>query len=146
MFCNRGVSGIDGCTSTAIGGAQASGRATLLITGDMSFHYDIGALALPGVPASMRIVAIDNEGGAIFRYARSTKGLNEREQLFCQPAGILPSITRIGELYGWQTAEAGSLEQLHELISGGWLNQKNSRPQLLTIKIRNEKEVKNLFL
>lgn len=39
--CNRGVSGIDGSTSTAIGAAMASGNPTLLITGDMSAQYDM---------------------------------------------------------------------------------------------------------
>ncbi|ELV7525499.1 2-succinyl-5-enolpyruvyl-6-hydroxy-3-cyclohexene-1-carboxylic-acid synthase, partial [Flavobacterium psychrophilum] len=44
VFCNRGTSGIDGSTSTAIGAAIASGKETILITGDISFLYDSNAL------------------------------------------------------------------------------------------------------
>ena len=44
VFCNRGTSGIDGCTSTAIGAAVVSKKETLCITGDLSFLYDSNAL------------------------------------------------------------------------------------------------------
>src|SRR5690606_28096748 len=40
VYCNRGTSGIDGSTSTAIGAAWASERPTVLVTGDISFFYD----------------------------------------------------------------------------------------------------------
>ncbi len=44
VFCNRGTSGIDGSTSTAIGAAFASENQTVFITGDLSFFYDSNAL------------------------------------------------------------------------------------------------------
>src|SRR5690606_26122554 len=44
VFCNRGTSGIDGSTSTAIGAALASDKPTILITGDIGFLYDSNAL------------------------------------------------------------------------------------------------------
>ncbi|MDE5841229.1 MAG: 2-succinyl-5-enolpyruvyl-6-hydroxy-3-cyclohexene-1-carboxylic-acid synthase, partial [Muribaculaceae bacterium] len=39
-YCNRGVSGIDGSTSTAIGAAWEYAGKTCLISGDMSWLYD----------------------------------------------------------------------------------------------------------
>ena len=45
--CNRGVSGIDGCSSTAIGASLVYDGTTLLITGDMSAQYDVSALSSP---------------------------------------------------------------------------------------------------
>ncbi|MFM2228185.1 MAG: hypothetical protein RL664_1528, partial [Bacteroidota bacterium] len=42
-FGNRGVAGIDGSTSTAIGAAWMTNKPTLLISGDLSFHYDSNA-------------------------------------------------------------------------------------------------------
>ena len=41
IYCNRGTSGIDGSTSTAMGYAIKSPDPTVLITGDISFFYDI---------------------------------------------------------------------------------------------------------
>ena len=67
VFCNRGTSGIDGCTSTAIGAAVGSGKETILITGDVSFFYDSNALWNNYIPKNFRIIIINNGGGGIFR-------------------------------------------------------------------------------
>jgi 2-succinyl-5-enolpyruvyl-6-hydroxy-3-cyclohexene-1-carboxylate synthase len=67
VFCNRGTSGIDGCTSTAIGAALASGKETVLITGDVSFLYDSNALWNNYIPNDFKIIIINNGGGGIFR-------------------------------------------------------------------------------
>lgn len=67
VYCNRGTSGIDGSTSTAIGAAVASGRQTVLMTGDIGFLYDSNALWNNYIPASFRIIVLNNGGGGIFR-------------------------------------------------------------------------------
>lgn len=68
VFCNRGTSGIEGSTSTAIGAAVAkSNRQTVLITGDLSFFYDSNALWNQYIPDNFRIILINNGGGGIFR-------------------------------------------------------------------------------
>ena len=72
---NRGVNGIDGSTATAIGAAMVSPRPVLLITGDMSAQYDIGALMTEDVPARFKMVVINNSGGGIFRAIANTRHL-----------------------------------------------------------------------
>lgn len=67
VFCNRGTSGIDGCTSTAVGAAVGSKKETVLITGDVSFLYDSNALWNNYIPKDFKIVVINNGGGGIFR-------------------------------------------------------------------------------
>lgn len=67
VFCNRGTSGIDGSTSTAIGAAVASKKPTLLITGDISFLYDSNALWNNYIPNDFKMVIVNNSGGGIFR-------------------------------------------------------------------------------
>jgi 2-succinyl-5-enolpyruvyl-6-hydroxy-3-cyclohexene-1-carboxylate synthase len=67
VFCNRGTSGIDGSTSTAVGAAVGSGKETVLITGDVSFLYDSNALWNNYIPQSFKIIIINNRGGGIFR-------------------------------------------------------------------------------
>ncbi|TDD97974.1 2-succinyl-5-enolpyruvyl-6-hydroxy-3-cyclohexene-1-carboxylic-acid synthase [Flavobacterium cellulosilyticum] len=67
VFCNRGTSGIDGSTSTAIGAAVANEKQTTLITGDISFLYDSNALWNEYIPKNFKIILINNGGGGIFR-------------------------------------------------------------------------------
>lgn len=71
VFCNRGTSGIDGSTSTAIGAAVSSNlrdeKQTILITGDIGFLYDSNALWNEYIPKNFKIILINNGGGGIFR-------------------------------------------------------------------------------
>ena len=63
---NRGVSGIDGSSSTAIGAAECTNKTTLLITGDLSFIYDQNSLWNNSLPHNLKIIVINNQGGGIF--------------------------------------------------------------------------------
>jgi 2-succinyl-5-enolpyruvyl-6-hydroxy-3-cyclohexene-1-carboxylate synthase len=67
VFCNRGTSGIDGSTSTAIGASVVSTLPTVLITGDIGFLYDSNALWNNYIPSNFKIILINNGGGGIFR-------------------------------------------------------------------------------
>ena len=67
VFCNRGTSGIDGSTSTAIGAAVGSLKPNVFITGDISFLYDSNALWNSYIPKNFKIILINNGGGGIFR-------------------------------------------------------------------------------
>ena len=67
VFCNRGTSGIDGSTSTAIGATVAAKKQTVFITGDISFLYDVNALWNSYIPKEFKIILINNGGGGIFR-------------------------------------------------------------------------------
>ena len=67
VYCNRGTSGIDGSTSTAIGAAVANAKPTVFITGDISFLYDSNALWNKYTPKNFKIILVNNGGGGIFR-------------------------------------------------------------------------------
>ncbi|MFV8355908.1 2-succinyl-5-enolpyruvyl-6-hydroxy-3-cyclohexene-1-carboxylic-acid synthase [Flavobacterium sp. XS1P32] len=67
VYCNRGTSGIDGSTSTAIGAAVANAKPTVFITGDIGFLYDSNALWNNYIPKNFKIIVINNGGGGIFR-------------------------------------------------------------------------------
>ncbi|RZJ31647.1 MAG: 2-succinyl-5-enolpyruvyl-6-hydroxy-3-cyclohexene-1-carboxylic-acid synthase [Flavobacterium sp.] len=67
VFCNRGTSGIDGSTSTAIGAASVHNGQTVLITGDIGFFYDSNALWNSYIPKNFKIILVNNSGGGIFR-------------------------------------------------------------------------------
>ncbi|WP_264550930.1 2-succinyl-5-enolpyruvyl-6-hydroxy-3-cyclohexene-1-carboxylic-acid synthase [Flavobacterium sp. N2038] len=67
VFCNRGTSGIDGSTSTAIGAAVGNSKPTVFITGDIGFLYDSNALWNSYIPKNFKIILVNNGGGGIFR-------------------------------------------------------------------------------
>ena len=74
VFCNRGTSGIDGSTSTAIGASVVQSTPTLLITGDLSFFYNSNALWCNYIPKNLKIIVVNNAGGGIFRILPTDKG------------------------------------------------------------------------
>ncbi len=67
VFSNRGTSGIDGSTSTAIGAAVGSKTPNVFIAGDIGFLYDSNALWNNYIPKNFKIILINNGGGGIFR-------------------------------------------------------------------------------
>lgn len=82
VFCNRGTSGIDGCTSTAIGSQFASKTNTLLITGDVAFLYDKNAFWNDLDTRHLRILIINNAGGSIFKMIQGPKDQPGYDKLF----------------------------------------------------------------
>ncbi|NER13888.1 2-succinyl-5-enolpyruvyl-6-hydroxy-3-cyclohexene-1-carboxylic-acid synthase [Leptobacterium flavescens] len=82
VFCNRGTSGIDGSTSTAIGAAVISDTPTTLISGDLSFFYDSNALWNNYIPEDFRIIVFNNQGGGIFRILPGPKGTDNFDTYF----------------------------------------------------------------
>jgi 2-succinyl-5-enolpyruvyl-6-hydroxy-3-cyclohexene-1-carboxylate synthase len=73
VFCNRGTSGIDGSTSTAVGAAKFSKKDTTLITGELAFFYDSNAFWNGVLPETFRAIVINNGGGGIFRILPGAK-------------------------------------------------------------------------
>ncbi len=69
VLANRGANGIDGTVATALGVAAGRPGRTLLLTGDVALHHDIGGLlAARRLPAQLAILVIDNDGGGIFDF------------------------------------------------------------------------------
>lgn len=64
--CNRGVNGIEGTLSAAMGYALGDERMQFIVCGDLTFFYDMNALWRPHVPSGVRILMLNNGGGGIF--------------------------------------------------------------------------------
>ena len=77
IYCNRGTSGIDGSTSTAMGFAIKNSEPTVLVTGDLSFFYDINGLWNPYIPPFTRIIVFNNHCGDIFNIIPGPSNANE---------------------------------------------------------------------
>lgn len=82
VYSNRGTSGIDGCTSTAVGTSLVSKKLQVLITGDMAFLYDKNAFFHNYELANLRIIIFNNQGGGIFRLIEGPSNLPELEDYF----------------------------------------------------------------
>jgi len=74
---NRGVAGIDGCVSTAVGASSIAGDITTAVIGDVSFLYDSNALWNHLDSSRLRLIIINNSGGGIFRIIDGSKELSE---------------------------------------------------------------------
>lgn len=81
-YSNRGTSGIDGCTSTALGTALISDKLNTLITGDLAFLYDRNAFFHNYKLPNLRIIILNNQGGGIFRLIDGPSNLPELEEYF----------------------------------------------------------------
>lgn len=127
--CNRGVSGIDGCTSTALGASAVYNGTTLLISGDMSFQYDISALSSTLLSPRFKAIVMLNGGGGIFRFIGSTSGLPELERYFA--VGTSLPLRGLAEAWGCAYFEARSEETLAESFRR--FAEVNDRPAILGI-------------
>lgn len=141
-YCNRGVSGIDGSISTAVGGAKMYKGRTVVVTGDMSMAYDLNALSLPQMPKGLVIIVVDNSGGGIFRFIPSTSDLEEREEYFCAPP-TLP-LKHLAPAYGFDYAEASDKETLSGLLHEIFSMPRDSAPFILRIITDGETSAEQL--
>lgn len=82
-FSNRGTSGIDGSTSTAVGAALVKKDALhVLITGDVSFFYDSNALWNNYTIPNLRVILINNGGGGIFNIIKGPRDSKQNATYF----------------------------------------------------------------
>ena len=122
LHANRGTSGIDGVNSTALGFALSMPeRIVWLVTGDLSFAYDINAFSCREHPDNLHIIVINNQGGDIFRLIDGPSRQPECEDLFATPRRI--DLQALAGAWGCDTFRATTASELNAI-----LRQLNSRP------------------
>ncbi len=128
VFCNRGTSGIDGSTSTAIGAALENKDQTVLITGDVSFFYDSNALWNKYIPANFRIILVNNNGGGIFRIIPGPKS-SEALSYFDTPHDL--HAEDLCRMYNFSYSSANNIQELSQHLATFY--KASDRPALLEI-------------
>jgi len=128
VFCNRGTSGIDGSTSTAIGAAYVNQKQTVFLTGDISFLYDSNALWNNYLKNDFRIILINNSGGGIFRFIPGPKTSNALEY-FETPHHL--NAANLCEMYGIEYDSVGSKNELKNILNNFF--ESSEKPKLLEI-------------
>lgn len=116
VWSNRGASGIDGCTSTAVGHAINEHVLQVLITGDMAFFYDRNALWHEHVPDNLKIIILNNHGGGIFRLIDGPKELPELKNYFETSQNLTAAST--AKDFGFAYFSATSDDELSGLFDG----------------------------
>jgi 2-succinyl-5-enolpyruvyl-6-hydroxy-3-cyclohexene-1-carboxylate synthase len=123
VLANRGVNGIDGVVSTAVGVAAESGQITALLIGDIALLHDTnGLLNLMQREVDLKIVVVDNNGGGIFSFLPQATTLDPQrfEQLFGTPHNV--DIGQLVQAHGLPNATVKNVAQLKAAIA-----QKGSR-------------------
>ncbi len=129
VFCNRGTSGIDGSTSTAIGAAVGNSKQNVFITGDISFLYDSNALWNSYIPKNFKIIIVNNGGGGIFRILPG----HQEKPVFNTYFETSHHLTaeHLAKMYHCNYFTANDLESLNNGIES--LYQTNDAPGILEI-------------
>lgn len=125
VIANRGLSGIDGVVSTAVGAALArtSSRAIALL-GDVTFLHDANGLVIgPGQPRpDLTLVVVNDDGGSIFAVLeQGAPELADRfESLFGTPHGVdLATLCAATRTPHWRVESLPELEQALASPNGG---------------------------
>lgn len=135
VFCNRGTSGIDGSTSTAIGSAVGSKKQTLLVTGDLSFFYDSNALWNNKIPSDFRIIIINNSGGGIFRIIPGPKQAEQFTRYFETKHQL--HAKHLAKMYNFDYKAVANYESLEIALSDFY--NKSENPKIIEVFTPREK-------
>ena len=129
VHANRGLSGIDGTVSTAIGIGLGCGWPVRALVGDLAFLHDIGALVLGPQEErpDLTVVVVNDEGGGIFSLLepgaeaeRDAESAARFERLFGTPqeVGLAEVCAGLGVPHAISSSAAGLRERLAAPIRG----------------------------
>ncbi|MCL1839132.1 MAG: 2-succinyl-5-enolpyruvyl-6-hydroxy-3-cyclohexene-1-carboxylic-acid synthase [Propionibacteriaceae bacterium] len=119
VYANRGLAGIDGTLSTAMGIALGSHKPTTLLCGDLTFIHDSNALAIGVAEPSpkLRIVVADDSGGSIF--ATLEYGQPQFDSVFERlfAAGVPTDLVAVAQAYQVSARRITTRAELRRALS-----------------------------
>ncbi len=114
LYGNRGVNGIDGTVSTALGLAT-NHQPTYLVMGDLSLFHDLNGLAVAKTHnLNLTIILHNNDGGGIFEYLPQ-KGTKYFDYLFSTSQGL--DYSGAAKLYGCGYTKISSPDELAPVLA-----------------------------
>lgn len=125
VWSSRGLAGIDGNVSTALGWARALEKAyecpptVHAVMGDLTFLHDASGMGMPlgeDFPRC-RVIVLDDQGGSIFKSLehgqRASEAVYERYFGVAQRADI----TALAQAYGAKIRRVSSIPELREILN-----------------------------
>ncbi|MBT31291.1 MAG: 2-succinyl-5-enolpyruvyl-6-hydroxy-3-cyclohexene-1-carboxylic-acid synthase [Thalassobius sp.] len=131
VYSNRGTSGIDGCLSTAVGHSLVDASMHFIITGDLTFFYDGNAFWNKYKKSNVRVLLLNNNGGAIFRMIPGPDRTNALDEFFVTEQ--TRNASNLAKLHSLDYKQAETREQfLKHLVD--FVNPQNKEATILEIK------------
>lgn len=114
---NRGVNGIDGLVSTALGAATTT-QPLVAVLGDTAFYHDMnGLLAAQRHGIRVVFIVLNNDGGGIFSFLPQARDQETLDPLFAMPHGL--TFKSAAELYGLDYSRVRSWPGFREALADG---------------------------
>lgn len=136
VYSNLGALGIDGCLSTFLGQAsETHAGLDLCIIGDLSFLYDVNALADCKPASNMRIILLNNGGGSEFHFNTGISVIPEIDDYIA--AGHSATISQYAQECGFCYYSARNNDEL-EIILPEFFSDKGAA--FLEVKTDIEKD------
>ena len=129
VLSNRGTSGIDGSTSTAVGYSLLSEKLNILISGDVAFFYDRNAFWNNYLPPNFRVVLLNNKGGGIFRMIPGPVKQDELEDYFVTKQNS--SAIHLAQEFGIEYFKCENEDELSDCLN--LFFEPSSKPKLIEI-------------
>ncbi len=131
VFCNRGVNGIEGSLSAAVGYALGMWGLHIVVIGDLSFFYDANALWNVELPAGLRILLLNNGHGAIFDHLPGLADSPARDA-YIAAGGRVYSAKGVAQTFGIDYQAAHTSSELNDALQGWW-NEDAETAQLIEV-------------
>jgi 2-succinyl-5-enolpyruvyl-6-hydroxy-3-cyclohexene-1-carboxylate synthase len=133
---NRGASGIDGVTSSALGAGAGWPGPVVAVLGDLSFYHDMNGLLASKLHAlRATIILLNNDGGGIFSFLPQAAHPAYFEELFGTPHGL--DFHHAAALYGASYARVDGWEAFRESVRRGVAGGGLSIVEMRTDRARN---------
>lgn len=139
VYTNRGASGIDGITSTAMGVCLGSKKAGVLFTGDLAFLHDTNALLNNKLlKEPLVVVVINNQGGSIFRMLPVAEHEEYFTDFFETPQEV--DLKKLTSSYDLPFKRINSIQKLQEFNLKKFVEH-NSNKKLLVLECQTDPDV-----
>ncbi len=142
-YANRGTSGIDGCTATAIGHALTTNKQLTLITGDVAFLYDSNAFWNNRLPDNIKIIILNNQGGNIFRIIPGPEGQKSLETY--QETVHNLNARGVADTFKIEYQSAHGKEELRKILPGFFNKRERAILEIFTPRLESPEVLKDYF-
>ncbi|MFM1826033.1 MAG: 2-succinyl-5-enolpyruvyl-6-hydroxy-3-cyclohexene-carboxylic-acid synthase [Actinomycetota bacterium] len=112
---NRGVNGIDGVVSTAIGASLVNNKPTFAFLGDIAALHDLNSFIIPKLEKvpDITFIITDNNGGGIFNTLEQS-GVEDFERVYGTPTEV--NLSQLFSNLNVKTNEIKNLEEIKNYL------------------------------